>query len=157
VLAKLQPADQPEVETDEPFTGPARSQLAREVLGVDPELPLWSFDSRRKARGWQNSEVLLNRLAEFSARRGAGLVVVEVPTADQVVHSELTMTPLPAIAARLELPLVGLLQPFRDQPRSERERLYFPRNRHWTAAGHELTAHTLAAALRERGLVGGGR
>jgi hypothetical protein len=126
---------------------------AQRLLGATPERPLTSFSSARKVRGWAITSPLLGRLRDFSEAIGAKLVVVEIPTADQVLARDETTTPLSVLTSREGLPLIQLLGPFRAQSKRIRERLYFQENRHWTRDGHDVTATVIAAALRELGLV----
>jgi len=55
---------------------------------------------------------------------------------------------LRALAAEERMDFVDLLTSFREQ---SSEALYFPRDGHWTPAGHELAARVLAAGLGHRG------
>ena len=61
---------------------------------------------------------------------------------------------LSGIAGRTSTPLLDLTPRFREVGRGRGAApLYFARDQHWTAAGHELAARTMADWLKGSGLV----
>src|SRR5215212_7630621 len=109
----------------------------------------------RKERGWDLSEDLLVLLRDYCAERDIGLMLVGIPPLIKVTKGESDPSPLADIGQRIGVPTVDLLDPFRQVPPEQRGMLYFPKNQHWTVAGHELAARNVAAELRLRGLVPG--
>ena len=109
----------------------------------------------RKERGWDLSEDLLVLLRDYCAERDIGLMLVGIPPLIKVTKGESDPSPLTDIGQRIGVPTVDLLDPFRQVPPEQRGMLYFPKNQHWTVAGHELAARNVAAELRLRGLVPG--
>jgi hypothetical protein len=73
----------------------------------------------------------------------------------KVTKDELDPSPLSDIGRRIGVPTVDLLHDFRQLAPEERDSLYFPKNQHWTAQGHELAARIVASELRLKGLVPG--
>lgn len=129
------------------------------------------LDPRWRA-AWSLTDSLLGRIAEESAVQQAKLGLLVVPTRAQVLPDawrELTgsaegrdraydvfapNTLLTGIAARTATPILDLTQPFRDAAKARNApALYYARDQHWTAAGHELAARTLAAWLRKSVLI----
>ena len=63
---------------------------------------------------------------------------------------------LAGIAGRTSTPLLDLTPTFREVGRGRGAApLYFARDQHWTAAGHELAARTMADWLKGSGLIPG--
>jgi GDSL-like lipase/acylhydrolase family protein len=108
---------------------------------------------RKRLDGWEASELWLGRLRDYCAAHNQQLVVVGIPTIYEAVDSKLRTLPLRKISDRLGVQYVELLDAYQDQPDKVQKRLYFPRNLHWTAEGHALSAQIIATALRDRGLV----
>jgi len=122
---------------------------------------------------WRRVADRLRRIGRCARHVGADTVITFVPDEHQVTSrgraileergfrwnartlADTTFVDrLQALAAGDGLGFIDLLGPFRD--RSE-EPLYFPRDGHWTPAGHELAARTLAHGLRGRRVKAGER
>ena len=140
VLARLSAPPEPTTPRTSTSPGPRRTEAA---------------DRARKKRGWEVSEPLLRQLREFCDARGIRLAVVGIPTAEQVDDDGRPASPLREIAERADVPAIDLLEPFRASPRDLSQPIYFPKDRHWTAEGHDLGARIVAAELRQRHLVPG--
>jgi len=118
------------------------------------------------AAGWDKATGLLDAMRADTEAHGARLVVVALPTLNQVqdgawqaltrpfpVDTLLRDQPqrkLAAWSARTGTPLIDLLPGFRAAKSSS---LYFQLDRHWTAAGHALAASLIKAALSRQGLL----
>ena len=94
-------------------------------------------------------------LRDYCAQRGISLIIVGIPTVFQVTTDEEPVTPLTQIGRRLAVPTVDLLRSFKQETPAVRNELYFPKDQHWTAEGHDVAARIVAAELRQRGLVPG--
>ncbi len=129
------------------LSAPSEAATAGDKVG-----PRETLDER-KERGWEISEALFAELRDFCAQRGIRLMVVGIPTFEQVLDSASAGYPLMELGDRVGVPLVNLLSSFQQVPASLREDLYFPKNRHWTAEGHDLAARVVASELRQRHLV----
>jgi hypothetical protein len=129
------------------------------------------LDPRWRA-AWAMTDTLLGRISTEAGAQGAKLGIVIVPTRAQVLPDawrSLTgsnegrdrafdpMQPnnlLSGIAGRISTPLLDLTPRFREVGRGRGAApLYFARDQHWTAAGHELAARTMAAWLTGSGLI----
>jgi hypothetical protein len=110
-------------------------------------------DPGRKERGWEISAGLLERFHDFQVEREIDVMVVGIPTVELMSNPDRPATPLRDISQRAGLPVIDLLDPFRDAPEEQRERLYFEKNRHWTGDGHDLAARVVAAELQRLRLV----
>jgi lysophospholipase L1-like esterase len=109
---------------------------------------------------WALTDSLLGRVDAESKRQGARFGLVLVPTRAQVVPGawphqgdrafELRQpnTLLGGIATRLSTPFLDLTQPFQDAAARGGDPLYYARDQHWTAAGHDLAARQIADWLR---------
>jgi hypothetical protein len=109
----------------------------------------------RKERGWEISEDLLALLRDYCARREIGLMIVGIPALIKVTKDEPDPSPLADMGRRIGVSTVDLLDPFRQAAPEQRTSLYFPKNQHWTAEGHQMAARIVAAELRLRGQVPG--
>lgn len=128
-------------------------------------------------RAWQTSEALLARIRDRAAEIGAPLVIAGAPEwraldaaawREEIEKNNPRSTrltsgrlepaaptdQLAAVAARLGVQYVDLLQPLQQEYERGNRGLYFDFDKHWTAAGHAVAARALDDALRERGLVG---
>lgn len=113
-------------------------------------------------RAWDASLRALGWIAELCGRRRLPLLVVAVPLAQQVEPvAAAGLLPLPQTAGTggpdryqaellsrtrdLGAKVVDLRKAFREQRRTRpAERLYWPRNQHWTGAGHALAGRVIA-------------
>jgi len=109
----------------------------------------------RKKRGWKLSEDILGVLRDYCAQRGIRLMIVGIPTAGQITTADEPATPLADIGHRIGIPTVDLLEPFRHEEKAMGRELYFPKDQHWTAEGHDLAARIASAELRRWTLVPG--
>ena len=66
-------------------------------------------------------------------------------------------TPIGAIGRDAGAQVVDLLEAFRAASASSPSPLYYPKDKHWTALGHDLTADHVAGELLGRGYLTGGR
>jgi hypothetical protein len=129
------------------------------------------LDPRWRA-AWAMTDTLLGRISTEAGAQGARLGIVIVPTRAQVLPDawrDLTgsnegrdrafdpMQPnnlLSGIAGRISTPLLDLTPRFREVGRARGAApLYFARDQHWTEAGHELAARTMADWLKGSGLI----
>jgi SGNH hydrolase-like domain, acetyltransferase AlgX len=106
-----------------------------------------SIDPDRKDRGWEISGDLMRQMRELCDDRGIRLMVVGIPTLENVLEDDRPSTPFLDVTQGAGTPAVDLLEPFRATSSAFRETLYFPKDRHWTATGHELAAEHVADAL----------
>jgi hypothetical protein len=130
-------------------------------------------DPRWRA-AWAMTDTLLGRIADESAAQGARFGLTLVPTRAQVVPEAWraltgsnegrdrafdSLQPnslLAGFAGRTGTPLLDLTPQLRAAARARgAPPLYFARDQHWTAAGHELAARALAEWLRASGLIPG--
>jgi hypothetical protein len=112
-----------------------------------------SIDPDRKERGWEISGDLIGQMRQFSSDRDIRLVVVGIPTVEHVVEPDRPPTPIVAIARDAGADVVDLLEPFQATSSEFRATLYFPKDKHWTPAGHALAAEHVAAELVDLGYV----
>jgi hypothetical protein len=124
-------------------------------------------------RAWRITDLAVERVRDRAAQVGTPLVVVGIPAwrmldrgywrrnddIKRLVDSgkggpTAPVTLLDAIARRLDVPDLDLLQVF--QPKVDADGLsqyYLDGDYHWTAAGNEAAAEAVSAFLTERGLV----
>lgn len=106
---------------------------------------------------WPVTEAILARLAAVCKERGVPLAVVVIPKDQAVLGSGLrralhtrTLGLVGEMLDRLEVPYLdltaALAAAIQSQPGTA---LYFPRDGHWTPAGHAVAAHALASWLPE--------
>ncbi|MGE3272505.1 MAG: hypothetical protein AB7P40_27415 [Chloroflexota bacterium] len=125
---------------------------------------------------WAITESLLARMRDVSESQGARFMVMVVPTAVTVAQRgdasdrdtddeedddggpevkpgmEDPHGQLADMLARLNITSLDLLPDFRRADNQIKDRLYYRRNAHWTAAGHEVTTDALYEFLTENGL-----
>lgn len=131
------------------------------------------LDPRWRA-AWAMTDTLLGRISAEAAAQNARFGLMIVPTRAQVMPDawrDLTgsaegkdkafdpmqpNTMLTGLAGKTATPLLDLTPTFREAGRARgAEPLYFARDQHWTAAGHELAAQTMADWLKHAGLIPG--
>lgn len=112
---------------------------------------------------WRRVALHLHRIPRLARRAGATPVITYIPDQHQVTSqgrafleergfrwnartlSDKTFVErLRTVALEEEVAFIDLQAPFREH---SAEALYFPRDGHWTPAGHELAARILAARL----------
>lgn len=126
--------------------------------------------SGRQDDAWQVTLTLLQRVRELGEERGFRTVVVVAPAAFQVYSADwdalisdnklepddwspdLPNAVLAVNAERFGAPMLDLLPAMHDAAPSS-ERLYYPYDKHWTAAGHAVAAREIERFLIEQGLV----
>ena len=119
--------------------------------------------------GWDKTFDILRKMQEACKAHGAQLVLVAIPTREQVYpkswdevkaqfalnESDFDLTvpqqKLQAFATTRSIPYVDLLPAFKAK--NSNDGLYFHVDRHWTAAGHDLAAQTIVDGLKQQGLV----
>jgi hypothetical protein len=138
VVAKLAPPPDPSPLADEAMLSRRRS-----------------VELDRKDRGWEISATLLRQMRELCDGRGIRLVVVGIPTLENVVNDDRPASPIRTAADEAGAPVIDLLEPLRQAPTDVREHLYFPKDRHWTPVGHDAAARHVAGALSDLDLVRG--
>ena len=131
------------------------------------------LDPRWRA-AWSLTDTLLGRIEAEATAQGARFGLMIVPTRAQVIPEawrQLTgsnegrdrafdpmqpNTMLAGIAGRTSTPLLDLTPAFREIARQRGTApLYFARDQHWTAAGHDLAARQMADWLRSASLIPG--
>ena len=138
VVAKLQPAMEPDDLPDASLL-----KLRR------------SADSDRKQRGWELSGTLVRQMREFCDEQQFRFLVVGIPTVELVANVDRPPTPIGAMSQEVGASVVDLLDTLRLASASSRSPLYYPKDRHWTALGHDLAADHVAGVLIERGYLAG--
>ncbi|MGI8586237.1 MAG: SGNH/GDSL hydrolase family protein [Chloroflexia bacterium] len=120
------------------------------------------------AAGWSKTTALLDSMRADARAHGAQIVVVAIPTREQVhdnywqemkaqfglsddaLQRDLPQQKLAAWSAQSGTPLIGLLPSF--QAAGKDKLLYFRTDRHWNADGHVLAAEQIRAAMVRLGL-----
>ncbi len=128
---------------------------------------------------WEITGKLLDRMRDVSESRGARFIVMVVPTAMTVAQRGGTamrdteddeeqseeeeaadIKPgfedphgrLAALLSEHNIQSLDMLQPLRRADSRVKERLYYRKNAHWTAQGHEIAADELYETLSANGL-----
>ncbi|MGE3912046.1 MAG: hypothetical protein AB7K36_21990 [Chloroflexota bacterium] len=145
----------------------------RELSIREAEVYATRLDSRWRV-AWSLTDTLLGRIQAESTSQGARFGLMIVPTRAQVVPESwrqmtgsdegksrdfdpmLPNTMLAGITGRTSTPLLDLTPAFREVARQKAATpLYFARDQHWTAAGHDLAARQMADWLKSTGLIPG--
>jgi len=143
-----------------------RTPLAERSQYLDPMgLAEWSPHVREV--GWPAARNAIDEIARWARERGTRHLVLLVPTRWQVDDAawdryrrawglpadafdrDRAQREVRALLEELDVPVLDLLTPMRAAAAGSR--LYYDADRHWTAAGHELAAERLHAALEELG------
>lgn len=131
----------------------AHSALYR-LSGVGPRIRAWlgarpvlfpEYDPDREE--WKVTEALLGALADACRENGSRLLVMDIPTRNEVHMKFVTDTPFHMVGEACRkrgIPFLDLLPEFRRAVGTSDEPLYFPGDGHWTPAGHALAAGLLA-------------
>ena len=135
------------------FRIPVRRWLTARIANERPVRPEEVFrEGGFHEEAWREVERQYDRMVETARAHGAGFVLVYLP--QQGPWDEAAGYPaarLGAWAKRSGVPFVDALPAMRAGP--EPERLYWPRDRHPTEAGHAIIANALFEALTARKLV----
>jgi hypothetical protein len=154
--------------------GPGFVRQDIEVVGGarTPIRGLYSVESDDEwKRAWRLTQELVERLRDRTQEAGAPLVLVHVPgwEVDRAQWRERLIGPkgdasefnadqpdrrLRALADDVAVPYVDLLPSMRQATEQAGALLYYPRDGHWTAAGHAMAASIVAEALDGLGLNG---
>jgi hypothetical protein len=119
---------------------------------------------------WSFTDSLMGRVNGEAQRQGARFGMMLIPTRAQVLPAAwkdlagpdkksqaldplLPNTMLSGIATHLSAPLLDLTPSLREAASHGGPPLYYAHDQHWTAAGHDLAAHQLAAWLRTSDLI----
>jgi hypothetical protein len=126
--------------------------------------------SDRQDDAWRVTLTLLQRVQQLGEERGFKTAVVIAPAAFQVYDADwnellqenrlkpadwspdLPNAVLASNAGMVGAPMLDLL-PALQAEATGGARLYFPYDKHWTAAGHAIAAREIASFLVDRGLV----
>lgn len=102
---------------------------------------------------WKLTLALYDRLVASARATGARVAVVAVPIRLQIRYASWTRPHeiLGRYCAERGIAFCDLLPELRREPHGER--LYFPKDGHWNAGGHEVAARRIAAFLEREGLV----
>jgi lysophospholipase L1-like esterase len=153
LLAELGPALLVLYEHWYTFRIPVRRWLTARIANERPVRP---DDVYREGgfheEAWREVEREYDRMVETTRAHGAGFVLVYLP--QQGPWDEAASYPaarLAAWAARSDVTFVDVLPAMRAVPHPER--LYWPRDRHPTGAGHAIIANALFETLTARELV----
>ena len=107
---------------------------------------------------WEHLGLYLKMMRIQAGVTGSDFVVVSIPDAS-LIYPTLTLPNYPlrniAIEQRLRIiceqqgiTYVDLTAPLKDAAVSKSDQLYYPRDRHLTAAGHKVVADALSIVLR---------
>lgn len=128
--------------------------------------PLWpgrdAFPDTAYARGWDRSFEFLRAIRDLLAERGIAFRVVLYPyghqvSADAWPEGRLAHNFPPGVSSRRpeeyvlrraaadSIPVASIWDAFRNHP--EPGALYFPRDGHWTPAGHDVAARAVQSIL----------
>ena len=110
---------------------------------------------------WAITERLIERLDYETKQDGAQLLIAVLPVGYQVYddprHTHrsnenlyLVEQRLQKIATRNGIPLLPLLDKFKEAAKQQQAHLFFDQIGHFTVSGHQLTAHHLAPFIAER-------
>ncbi|UCD64233.1 MAG: SGNH/GDSL hydrolase family protein [Candidatus Zixiibacteriota bacterium] len=139
---------------------------------VPDELLVWQKDySPEVKEAWRVTEAVIGRLKQRVEAAGSELMVFYVPISAAIDRSEWEATvaryfliedqwsidqvcmELESICARNDIDFVDPTSRFRREAETleeQNQRLYFKRDRHWTATGHRLAADIMAEHVKRR-------
>ncbi len=115
---------------------------------------------------WAVVDNLLRELAELSERHGFRVFLMDVPLRERLDPDVFESWGLDAalfdpfkpegklrvMAERYGFTLVPMYSAFSTASRTKEDRLYYPKDGHWTPAGHRLAAQLLYDAIAQQGL-----
>lgn len=120
---------------------------------------------------WAQTKVIFCMMKDWCDRHGSRIAIVAIPTRSQVypeIWEEVRRTyglrdedfdldkplaKLNALGEEAGISVIDLLPALRRASSQPGERLYYPRDPHWTPRGHAVAAEELIAQLRSRGLL----
>jgi hypothetical protein len=128
---------------------------------IDRDLSLFDLEDQRHDDAWKMTATSIQQMGELLSSRSIGYIALGIPRDLQVSDEEWSAEYLAAIGERKidrELPTrrfaaaarnagatwVDVLPVFREYYTQD---LYYPRDPHWTAKGHDLAARQLLPAL----------
>jgi lysophospholipase L1-like esterase len=110
-------------------------------------------------REWSITQALLRKMNQEAAQHDARLMVLYVPTRIELSPAEWSSAHLPTdygpsvVVRRLvkicQVEGIPYLDPSNRFTAAGTNRLYYPRDPHWNAAGHHLVGETLAEYIRD--------
>jgi hypothetical protein len=130
----------------------------------------WVSDAEQvseRLEGWRLMQEALLHMRQEAATFGAQLVVVLIPSKEEV-YWDVVREDVPVAAEEIDRPLslvdefcnardipVCDLRPAFERQAAEYRQLYLRVSGHWNEAGNVLAADTISACLRSRGLLSG--
>jgi len=131
-----------------------RRQFGAGLMRASDARPPWLAACQADTPAWELTRALFTELAAAALRQGTRAMVLLIPDARGLLPGAPDDCQRAALRACDEAGLPALdLTPALRAAAGAGGRPYFPRDGHWTAAGHALAAEQLAAFIRERRLV----
>ncbi|MCA9726080.1 MAG: SGNH/GDSL hydrolase family protein [Candidatus Eisenbacteria bacterium] len=127
------------------------STMLHALLGAHPE-PFPQYAPEREE--WKVTCALFSAFRDSVVANGSDFLLVIVPARDYVLQPEMADTPhrmVKEFCQKEHIEVLDLLPAFRAVEPRHRADLYYRLDAHWTAAGHELAAETIARYLRDHG------